>query len=153
MSIQHESVGWISIPHRHERRCSLRSIFHLPLHNNGMVPDSKVHGDNMGPTWVLSVPDGPHEPCYHGCSDTTMTPCLIIWKSLIMEPCFCLSNNKTGKYIHYLNQWPRYVWIMSWIRPLVVILSVLLWPHENVQYVKDILYLCFGVHIATLMDI
>ena len=23
-------------------------------------PDSKVHGANMGPTWVLSDPDGPH---------------------------------------------------------------------------------------------
>ena len=23
-------------------------------------PDNKVHGANMGPTWVLSVPDGPH---------------------------------------------------------------------------------------------
>ena len=23
-------------------------------------PDSKVHGANMGPTWVLSVPDGPN---------------------------------------------------------------------------------------------
>ena len=23
-------------------------------------PDSKVHGYNMGPTWVLSAPDGPH---------------------------------------------------------------------------------------------
>ena len=22
-------------------------------------PDSKVHGANMGPTWVLSAPDGP----------------------------------------------------------------------------------------------
>ena len=22
--------------------------------------DSKVHGANMGPTWVLSTPDGPH---------------------------------------------------------------------------------------------
>ena len=33
-------------------------------------PDSKVHGVNMGPTWVLSAPDGspcwPHEPCYQG---------------------------------------------------------------------------------------
>ena len=26
------------------------------LHN----PDSKVHGANMKPTWVLSAPDGPH---------------------------------------------------------------------------------------------
>ena len=24
------------------------------------VPDSKVHGANMGPTWVLAAPDGPH---------------------------------------------------------------------------------------------
>ena len=24
------------------------------------LPDSKVHGANMGPTWVLSTPDGPH---------------------------------------------------------------------------------------------
>ena len=26
----------------------------------GQNPDSKVPGDNMGPTWVLSAPDGPH---------------------------------------------------------------------------------------------
>ena len=25
------------------------------------TPDSKVHGANMGPTWVLSAPGGPHE--------------------------------------------------------------------------------------------
>ena len=31
-------------------------------------PDNKVHGANMGPTWVLSAPDGPHEPCYQGIS-------------------------------------------------------------------------------------
>ena len=24
------------------------------------IPDSKVHGADMGPTWVLSAPDGPH---------------------------------------------------------------------------------------------
>ena len=24
------------------------------------IPDIKVHGANMGPTWVLSAPDGPH---------------------------------------------------------------------------------------------
>ena len=26
----------------------------------GIDPDSKVHGANMGPTWVLSAPDRPH---------------------------------------------------------------------------------------------
>ena len=25
-----------------------------------IITDSKVHGANMGPTWVLSAPDGPH---------------------------------------------------------------------------------------------
>ena len=25
-----------------------------------VIPDSKVHGANMGPTWVLSAPAGPH---------------------------------------------------------------------------------------------
>ena len=25
-----------------------------------LLPDSKAHGANIGPTWVLSAPDGPH---------------------------------------------------------------------------------------------
>ena len=25
-----------------------------------MLPDSKVHGADMGPIWALSAPDGPH---------------------------------------------------------------------------------------------
>ena len=33
------------------------SAFSVYIHG---VPDSKVHGANMGPTWVLSAPDGPH---------------------------------------------------------------------------------------------
>ena len=33
-------------------------------------PDSKVHGAYLGPTWVLSAPCWPHEPCYQGISDT-----------------------------------------------------------------------------------
>ena len=45
------------------------SDFHLPvtsvISNRSleiyMYPDSKVHGANMGPTWVLSAPDGPHD--------------------------------------------------------------------------------------------
>ena len=30
------------------------------LHYKDSVPDSKVHEANMGPTWVLSAPGGPH---------------------------------------------------------------------------------------------
>ena len=38
------------------------------VHSSELNPDSKVHVANIGPTWVLSVLDGPHvgphEPCY-----------------------------------------------------------------------------------------
>ena len=30
------------------------------MQNVWIFPDSKVHGANMGPTWVLSAPDGSH---------------------------------------------------------------------------------------------
>ena len=32
----------------------------VPMNLTRNIPDSKVHGANMGPTWVLSAPDGPH---------------------------------------------------------------------------------------------
>ena len=43
--------------------CCWRQALDEPLMTH---PDSKIHGANMGPTWVLSAPDGPHEPCYQG---------------------------------------------------------------------------------------
>ena len=33
---------------------------HILAYVTSSNPDSKVHGFNMGPTWVLSAPDGPH---------------------------------------------------------------------------------------------
>ena len=33
------------------------SLLHQPIE---AYPDNKVHGVKMGPTWVLSAPDGPH---------------------------------------------------------------------------------------------
>ena len=41
---------------KHLRAVSQVALMNL-THNS---PDSKVHGANMGPTWVLSAPDGPH---------------------------------------------------------------------------------------------
>ena len=35
-------------------------IFRLKHQNDWKNADSMVHGANMGTTWVLSVPDGPH---------------------------------------------------------------------------------------------
>ena len=42
------------------------------------APDNKVHGAHMGPTWVLSAPDGPHVgpmnlSCYQGLSELMST--------------------------------------------------------------------------------
>ena len=36
------------------------SVVHPGSSRMANCPDSKVHGANIGPTWVLSAPDGPH---------------------------------------------------------------------------------------------
>ena len=52
------------------------------------IPDSKVHGANVGPTWFLSVPNGPHEPCSQGLSWQSLTKfypypsMVLLWQSL-----------------------------------------------------------------------
>ena len=50
-----------SYKHMHMSVWTWSSLAHkkgyCPLHT---YPDRKVHGANMGPTWVLSAPDGPH---------------------------------------------------------------------------------------------
>ena len=50
--------------------CLFKSLLKLTAKNSKLCflaicegiysPDSKVHGANMGPTWVLLAPDGPH---------------------------------------------------------------------------------------------
>ena len=37
---------------------ALRSV--IDVTGQAYIPDSKVHGANMGSTWVLSAPGGPH---------------------------------------------------------------------------------------------
>ena len=39
---------------------SLQILLHYDRITECNDPDSKPHGANMGPTWVLSAPDGPH---------------------------------------------------------------------------------------------
>ena len=40
-------------------------------------PDSKLHGATMGPTWVLSPPDGPHG----GPTNFAIRVCMLLWES------------------------------------------------------------------------
>ena len=52
---------WKSISHVNRRRMFIiRALLTVYQGICKHIPDSKVHGANMGPTWVLSVPDGPH---------------------------------------------------------------------------------------------
>ena len=64
-------------------------------------PDSKVHGANMGPTWILSVPDGPHacwthEPCYQGSQFSThnMNSKYVISLAPLMDTLGCFTCMK-----------------------------------------------------------
>ena len=61
-------------------RCHYSS-FHSHFQIN--TPDSKVHGANMGPIWVLLTPDGPHVgPMDLAIRDFTWMECVIyLWTS------------------------------------------------------------------------
>ena len=52
-----------------------------------VYPDSKVHGANMGPIWVLSAPDGPHFGPMN----------LVIWA--------CLNENNQFKVLFHMIYW------------------------------------------------
>ena len=50
----------ITVPLWRESRVTVAFPSQRPVMRSHVIPDSKVHGANMGPTWVLSAPDGPH---------------------------------------------------------------------------------------------
>ena len=52
------------------------------------IQDSKVHGANMGPVWVLSAPDGPHVgPMSLAIRDTHCPTLVIIFVNMTGEWC------------------------------------------------------------------
>ena len=81
------------------RLCSLFGI------TWGNYPDSKVHGANMGPTWVLSAPDGPHVGSVHENHQTHRTFPMARPKCLMRD----LTNLKRIYKAHQTNVW----WIMK----------------------------------------
>ena len=50
------------------KSCEMKMPVNVDWSFTEVYLDSKVHGANMGPTWALSAPDGPHEPWYQGIS-------------------------------------------------------------------------------------
>ena len=64
MQVKIANPRWRGKRSRHSRRMHIREY----IFTHG-VPDNKFHGANMGPTWVLSAPGGPHvghEPLLSG---------------------------------------------------------------------------------------
>ena len=48
------------LAYNNQHKTPLNGLTSQPGYQINNVPDSKVHGANIGPTWVLSAPDGPH---------------------------------------------------------------------------------------------
>ena len=59
-------------------------------------PDSKVHWANMGPTWVLSAPDGPHVGPMNLTNrvtpDILKAPCFLLCDKGRERSCNCVST-------------------------------------------------------------
>ena len=89
-----------------------------------IYPDSKVHGANMGPTWVLSAQDGPHVGPWtllSGYIDYAMAASGsysrktgIFRNAFINTSAFCMSNDKRNSILgtFRFTLFPRiiYVW-------------------------------------------
>ena len=94
------------------------------------LPDSKVHGPNMGPTWVLWAPDGPHVGPW------TLLSGLVIQGTIVLtiDPVHPQSSgfstrrvqasNVTGQFIACLYGWlVLFIHTPFYIKALVVYLN------------------------------
>ena len=75
---------WYSSPSHHCYLYDYMSLYKTTLtqsSQNKMDQESKVHGVNMGPIWVLSAPDGPHvgpmNLAIRGCHSPDFAKCII----------------------------------------------------------------------------
>ena len=100
---------------------------------NNTLPDSKVHGANMGPTWVLSVPDGPH-----------VGPMNLAIRAGNQELSWCRLRHHWGHRCRHDNLW-GHQWRHSWhhdnFRFLVirhVTLAVITWTDIPAAWVKSL---------------
>ena len=62
-----KKISLLNEIHFKDNKCPIVPVNPLIQFITKLSPDGKVHGANMGPTWVLSAPDGPHVgPIYLG---------------------------------------------------------------------------------------
>ena len=94
-------------------------------------PNSKVHGANMGPTWVLSAPDGPHVGLM----------ILAIW--VVLRDGIGLSNLSNEKPDIVLREISVHCWHCTWLAGWRVIGYTIDW--WEIKYV-----LCSTCHIIAV---
>ena len=77
------------------------SFFHI-------LPDSKVHVTNMGPTWVLSAPGGPHVGPTNFvirvvCALSSMSKVVIFVVSIVWSTC-CMQPRDQNAFLVYTTR-------------------------------------------------
>ena len=78
-------------------------------------PDSKVYGANMGPTWVLLVPDGPHVGPMHLATREYLCSWWAVWWRREALPIICVHS--VGCWV-CTQQWWVFPWgVICWFRP------------------------------------
>ena len=105
------------------------------------VPDSKVHGAYMGPTWGRQDPVGPHvgwphELCYQGCLWLLRTiyfswclwvpeaPGLFYWHGITLTPAWMNNHRHSIVWYEFTHPFPNFhdstvEWINSFISQLI----------------------------------
>ena len=103
-----------------------------------VVPDSKVHGANMGPTWVLLTPDGPHvgpvNLVIQGCSSRAV--CSIFAVYIILSLSRYLIGRQTGKSlgIKAILQMINFTWHTKFYDSLKIPVFCLVKPGTHTFY-------------------
>ena len=100
----------LDVHHQYEQCHSYMCPFMYSINVDNVTPDSKVHGANMGPTWVLSAPDGPHVgPMNLAIRDSCVSPCTASIPVVFTMYCTNVSNVIAAIHTVHREQCHSYV--------------------------------------------
>ena len=150
-------------------KCHWSLFVGISLALSQRCPGSKVHGANMGPTWVLSAPDGPHivpmnlairvdfgnsllgstpfiwpEPYFLNLTHWPLGDMVVILGIRFPKVCYRLSSwTFRGKSLseHIWYKW-KLVQVIAWCRQVVALPRVTFWaqiPQPKVYFSQKFL--------------
>ena len=93
-----------------------------PQYMDRISVDIKVHGANMGPTWVLSAPFWPHEPCYQGVKQWHTACMKVISWMFYQNTGFGLTHFST--LVTWTTLWTSSCWTSFGFRILLILLQL-----------------------------